>query len=109
MGFDFDKFVSKPCMKLFGVEAKYSPLSEARQSFQLAVDFHESYEKVELEAGSTPITSHEVVAFVRLALMPETYRNPLQGDKMEINGKTYEIIDVRAHIPGCVKAVLHVC
>ena len=107
MGFDFDEFVNKPAMKIFGTEALYSPLSTDYQSFPLTVDFHESYEKVELEVGSTPITSREVVAFIRLSDMPTNYTQPLQGDKMKIKNKSYEIMDVQTHIPGAIKAVLH--
>ena len=117
MAFDFDNFVNRVCIGrraagglkegLFGRMAAYVPADTGRQPFAVPVDFHEAYEKVELEVGSVPITSTEVTAFLRLALMPVEYPAVLQGDFLEIEGRRWQIIDVKAFIPGVQKAVLH--
>ena len=105
--FDFDGFVNKPSIQIFGNIAIITPANDQFTPFEINGDFHENYQEVSNKATDADITSNEIVIFVRNADLPDYYPKINQGDKIEIDGKDYQIIDVQTHIPGSKKLVLH--
>ena len=111
--FDFDTFINKVCIGdglkegIFGRLATYTPSNTEIPSFQIMVDFDKAYKKVELEVGNVPVTSSEIVAFLRLKDLPEEYKEVLQGDFLTVEKEVFQIIDVRDDISGVKKVVLH--
>ncbi len=111
--FDFDKFINGPCIGdgliegIFGRKALYIPDNAEIQPFVIVVDFHKGYENVKLKTAEVPITSMEIAAFIRLCNMPKYYSKIRQGDHLQIENQTFDIINVEYHIPGTEKVVLH--
>jgi len=105
--FDFDGFVNKPSIQIFGRSATITPANDQFAPFAINGDFHENYQEVSNKATEVDISSNEIVIFVRNADLPDNYTKINQGDKIKIDGKDYQIIDVQAHIPGSKKLVLH--
>lgn len=105
--FDFDNFVNKPSMDIFGRPVTYRPKNTRFAPFEITGDFHKSYMEIELKNAGADISSAKIVLFVRLVDFPTTYPKPKQGDYVEIWGVTYQIIDIEHHIPGSRKLVLH--
>lgn len=105
--FDFDNFVNKPSMEIFGRPVTYRPKNTQYPAFAITGDFHKSYMEVSLNNAGTDISSAQIVLFVRLIDFPESYPKPLQGDYVEIWGVTYQVMNIEHHIPGSRKLVLH--
>lgn len=111
--FDFDKFINRPCIGeghvegIFGRKALYIPDNKEFQPFDILVDFHKGYQKVKLKTAEAPVTSTEIAAFIRLCEMPENYPKIMQGDHLQVENQTFDIINVEYHIPGTEKVVLH--
>lgn len=105
--FDFDKFVNKPAMDIFGREVKFRPKNPKHAPFVIRGDFHEAYVDIDLKNAGVDITSAKIVLFVRLVDFPETYPEPLQGDYVSFDDLNYQIINSEPHIPGSKKLVLH--
>ena len=107
MSFNFDDFINKPSIGVFGRSAIIIPANDQCVPFKIRGDFHENYQEVNNKATYADISSNEIVIFVRNADLPDYYPKINQGDKVKIAGKYYEIIDIRNHIPGSKKLVLH--
>lgn len=105
--FDFDNFINKPSMEIFGREITYRPKNQNFEPFKIDGDFHEAYIEINLKNAEADISSAKIVLFVRLCDFPAGYPKPKQGDYLEIQGVSYQIIDIEAHIPGSKKLVLH--
>lgn len=105
--FDFDNFVNKPSMDIFGRPVTYRPKNSQFAPFEITGDFHKSYMEIELKNAGADISSAKIVLFVRLIDFPANYSKPKQGDYVEIWEVTYQIIDIEHHIPGSRKLVLH--
>ena len=105
--FDFDNFVNKPSMDIFGRPVTYRPKNTQHAVFAITGDFHESYMEIELKNAGADISSAQIVLFVRLIDFPESYPEPKQGDYVDIQDKTYQIMNIEHHIPGSRKLVLH--
>ena len=105
--FDFDNFVNRTCMEIFGRPVTYRPKNTQHQPFVITGDFHKSYMEVQLKNADADISSAQIVLFVRLIDFPERYPKPLQGDYVEIWGVTYQVMNIEHHIPGSRKLVLH--
>lgn len=107
MSFDFDQFINKPSIQIFGANATITPAKSEFAPFEINGDFHEDYQEVSNKAVEVDISSNEIVIFVRDVGLPDYYPKINQGDKIEIDSKDYQIIDVQTHIPGSKKLVLH--
>ena len=105
--FDFDGFVNKPSIQIFGQVTTITPAKTEFAPFEINGDFHENYQEVSNKATEADISSNEIVIFVRNADLPDYYPKINQGDKIEIDSRNYQIIDVQIHIPGSKKLVLH--
>lgn len=105
--FDFDKFVNKPAMDLFGRQTQYRPKNAAYEPFELRGDFHESYMDINLKNAGADISAAKIVLFVRLCDFPATYLEPKQGDYVVVEDKEYQVVDIEHHIPGSKKLILH--
>ena len=105
--FDFDGFVNKPSIQIFGQVAIIIPANDQFEPFEINGDFNENYQEVSNKAIDSDISSNEIIIFIRNADLPDFYPKINQGDKIEIDGKDYQIIDVQTHIPGSKKLVLH--
>ncbi len=105
--FDFDKFVNKPAMDIFGREVKFRPKNPNFAPFVICGDFHEAYVDIDLKNAGVDITSAKIVLFVRLVDFPATYLQPRQGDYVAVGDLEYQIIDIEPHIPGSKKLILH--
>lgn len=104
---DFDNFINKPCVEIFGQEATYIPANNDFDSFTIKGDFHKDYKSVKTDSSEVEISSSEIVLFVRDVSMPENYPKANQGDLVEVENTRYQIIDIQQHIPGSKKLVLH--
>jgi len=104
---DFDNFINKPCVEIFGQEATYIPANNDFDSFTIKGDFHKDYRGVKTDSAEVEISSNEIVLFVRDVAMPSNYPKANQGDFIEIQSTRYQIIDIQQHIPGSKKLVLH--
>ena len=81
--FDFDNFVNKPNMDIFGRPVTYRPKNTQYPAFAMTGDFHESYMEIELKNAGADISSAQIVLFVRLIDFPESYPEPKQGDYVD--------------------------
>ncbi len=105
--FDFDKFVNKPNMDIFGRQTIYRPKNTLFSPFEITGDFHESFMEEELKNAGADISAAQIMLFVRLIDFPAVYPKPQQGNYVEIGNTIYQIIDIEHHIPGSRKLVLH--
>jgi len=105
--FDHDNFINKPCQNIFGRLVIYSPRNTSVPDFKITGDFHENYVDINLQNAGADISAAEIVLFVRMVEFCEKYPRPLAGDKIVVDGITYQIIDIQPHIPGSKKLVLH--
>jgi len=104
--FDFDKFVNKAAMDIFGQEVKYRPKKNVA-AFTICGDFHESYMDINLVNAGADISAAKIVLFVRLSDFPAHYPEPLAGDYVSVSDLGYQIVNIEPHIPGSKKLVLH--
>ncbi len=104
---DFDNFINKPCVEIFGRVVIYIPANNDFDSFTIKGDFHKDYKGVKTDSSEVEISSSEIVLFVRDVSMPENYPKANQGDLVEVENTRYQIIDIQQHIPGSKKLVLH--
>ena len=72
--FDFDAFVNKAAMGIFGREIKYCPKNSAFNAFIIQGDFHESYMDINLVNAGPDISAAKIVLFIRLCQFPANYR-----------------------------------
>lgn len=105
--FDFDNFVNKPCLGIFGREVSYIPANEDFAAFAIRGDFHHDYQGVKTNSSEVEISSSEIVIFLRDVDMPASYPKANQGDFIEVEDSRYQIIDIQIHIPGSKKLILH--
>lgn len=105
--FDFDSFINKPSIGIFGQVATITPAKIEFVPFEINGDFHEDYREVNPDSSDASITSSVIAIFIRDTDLPDYYPKVNQGDLIEIDGKNYQIIDVQIHIPGSKKLVLH--
>lgn len=105
--FDFDNFVNKPSMSIFGRPITYRPKNSQFEPFNFSGDFHEAYIDINLKNAEADISSAKIVLFVRLCDFSAVYPNPKQGDYIIVDNLEYQIIDIEAHIPGSKKLILH--
>lgn len=105
--FDFDAFVNKPAMGIFGRDIKYRPKKTDVAPFAMCGDFHESYMDINLVNAGADISSAKIVLFVRLVDFPAHYTAPLAGDYVSVGDLNYQIVDIEPHIPGSKKLILH--
>lgn len=104
---DFDNFINKPCVEIFGQETTYIPANSDFDSFIIKGDFHKDYQAVKTDSSEVEISSNEIVLFVRDVSMSPDYPKANQGDFIEVENTRYQIIDIQQHIPGSKKLVLH--
>lgn len=104
---DFDNFINKPCVEIFGREITYIPANNDFESFVIKGDFHKDYSGVNTKTSEVEISSFEIVLFVREIAMPSNYPKANQGDFIEVENIRYQIIDIQQHIPGSKKLILH--
>lgn len=104
---DFDNFINKPCIEIFGNFATYIPADSNFYSFTIKGDFHKDYLSVTTKSLEMDITSNEIVLFIRDISMPPSYPKANQGDFVEIEKVRYQIIDIQQHLPGSKKLILH--
>ena len=104
---DFDNFINKPCVEIFGREATYIPANNDFDSFTIKGDFHKDYKGVKADSSEVEISSNEIVLFVRDVSMPPDYSKANQGDFVEVENIRYQIIDIQQHLPGSKKLILH--
>jgi hypothetical protein len=105
--FDFDKFVNKPAMDIFGQETNFRPKNPSKAPFVIYGDFHEAFIDIDLKNAGADITSAKIVLFVRLADFPAHYPEPRQGDYVSVGGLEYQVVNIEAHILGSKKLILH--
>lgn len=106
--FDFDNFVNKTSMDIFGRDITYRPKNRAVDPFPIVGDFHESFMEINLKNAGADISSAKIVLFVRLVDFPPKYPNPKAGDYVTVDGSLhYQIVDIEHHIPGSRKLILH--
>ena len=105
--FNFDDFVNRPAMNIFGRPVLYRPKNTEYQAFAITGDFHKSYMEINLKNAGADISSAKIVLFVRLVDFPSSYPDPRAGDYVEIWEIKYQIIDIEHHIPGSRKLILH--
>lgn len=105
--FNFDDFVNRPAMNIFGRPVLYRPKNTEYQAFAITGDFHKSYMEINLKNAGADISSAKIVLFVRLVDFPSPYPEPRAGDYVEIWEIKYQIIDIEHHIPGSRKLILH--
>ena len=106
--FDFDDFINKPSIGIFGQVATITPAKTEFAPFEINGDFHEDYKEVNPDSSDASITSSVIAIFIRDTDLPDYYPKINQGDLIKIDGNNYQIIDVQIHIPGSKKLVLHV-
>lgn len=92
---------------MFGQRAKIIPAKAEFTAFEINGDFHEEYKEVGFDDANSSVTSAKIVIFIRDANLPQYYPKVNQGDIVEINNKSYQIVDIQAHIPGSKKLILH--
>ena len=107
MAFNFDEFINKPCLEIFGRQVSITPAKTEFAAFEINGDFHEDYNEVDFDKIESSIASAKIVIFIRDADMPAHYPKVNQGDIIEVDGKSYQIIDIQLHIPGSKKLILH--
>lgn len=105
--FNFDDFVNKPCVEIFGREALYIPANSDFESFTIKGDFHKDYQEAKTDSSEVEISSDKIVIFVRDVAMAAHYQKANQGDFIEVENMRYQIIDIQQHIPGSKKLILH--
>ena len=105
--FNFDDFINKPSIGIFGQITTITPAKTEFAPFEINGDFNEDYKEVNPDSSDVSITSSVIAIFIRNADLPDYYPKINQGDLIEIDGKNYQIIDVQIHIPGSKKLVLH--
>ena len=104
---DFDNFINKPCIEIFGKSVTYIPANSDFESFSIKGDFHKDYKGVKTDSSEVEISSAEIALFMRDVGMPENYQKANQGDFVEVENMRYQIIDIQPHLPGSKKLVLH--
>jgi len=107
MSFDFDEFINKPSIQIFGISATITPAKSEFASFKINGVFHDDYKEVGFDEAESSIASAKIVIVIRDIDLPDYYKKINQGDFIEVKGKNYQIIDVQIHIPGSKKLVLH--
>lgn len=107
MSFNFDEFINKPSLKMFGQVVTVIPAKSEFLPFEISGDFHEDYKEVNPNLSEASISSSKVVIFIRDIDLPDYYSKINQGDLIEVDSKNYQIIDVQIHIPGSKKLILH--
>lgn len=107
MVFNFDKFINKSAIQIFGQVTTITPANNEFAPFEINGDFHEDYKEVNPNASNASITSSTIAIFIRDADLPDYYPKINQGDLIEVDNKSYQIIDVQIHIPGSKKLILH--
>jgi hypothetical protein len=105
--FNFDNFINKPCIEIFGIAARYIPANSNFDSFAIKGDFHRNYKEIKTDSSTTSVSSYEIVLFVRDIDMISNYPKANQGDFIEIENLRYQIIDIQPHLPGSKKLILH--
>ena len=105
--FNFDDFVNKPCVEIFGRIALYIPANSDFESFTIKGDFHKDYQEIKTDYSEVEISSDKIVIFVRDVGMALNYPKANQGDFIEVENLRYQIIDIQIHIPGSKKLILH--
>ena len=105
--FNFDDFVNKPCIEIFGRVALYIPANSDFESFTIKGDFHKDYQEIKTDSSAVEISSDKIVIFIRDVDMTLNYPKAAQGDFIEVENLRYQIIDVQIHIPGSKKLILH--
>ena len=105
--FNFDEFINKPSIQMFGQVATIMPAKSEFAPFEINGDFHEDYKEVNPDSSEASISSSKIVIFIRDTDLPDYYSKINQGDLIEVNGKNYQIIDVQIHILGSKKLILH--
>jgi hypothetical protein len=105
--FNFDEFINKPAIAMFGRLAKITPAKSEFPSFEIMGDFHEDYKEVGFDDLESSVASSKIVIFIRDADLPDYYPKINQGDLITVAGKNYQIVDVQIHIPGSRKLILH--
>lgn len=105
--FNFDEFVNKPCIEIFGREVSYIPANNDFVAFTIRGDFHRDYQGVKNNSAEVEVSSSEIVIFLRDIDMPTSYPKAKQGDFIEVENSRYQIIDIQIHIPGSKKLILH--
>lgn len=105
--FDFDEFINKPAIGIFGRNSIITPANNQFPAFEINGDFHEDYREVNVDSSNSSITSNSIVIFIRNKDLPVNYPKINQGDKIRIDEVNYQIIDIQNHIPGSKKLILH--
>ena len=105
--FNFDDFINKPSIGIFGQITTITPAKTEFAAFEINGDFHEDYKEVNPDSSDVSITSSVIAVFIRNSDLPDYYPKINQGDLIEIDGKNYQIIDVQIHLPRSKKLVLH--
>ena len=77
--FNFDDFVNRPAMEIFGRPVMYRPKNTAHEPFAITGDFHESFMEINLKNAGADISSAKIVLFVRLIDFPTYYPEPKEG------------------------------
>ena len=105
--FNFDEFINKPCLAIFGRPILFIPAKSEFAAFEINGDFHENYKDIGFDKVEAAIASAQIVVFIRDADMPGYYPKAYQGDSIKIDERNYQIIDIQLHIPGSKKLILH--
>ena len=105
--FDFDQFINKPAIKIFGRTVTITPANNEFAPFAIKGDFHQSYKEVDNILSTGAINSSIIAIFIRDADLPAYYPKINQGDLLAVNDKNYQIIDIQVNIPGSKKLILH--
>ncbi len=105
--FNFDYFINKPCIEIFGLIAKYIPANNNFDPFVIKGNFYQDYKQVTTNSSEAEISSSEIVIFIRDIDMALHYPKANQGDFIEIENFLYQIIDIQPSIPGSKKLILH--
>ena len=105
--FDFDEFINKPAIGIFGRNSLITPANNQFPAFEIKGDFHEDYIEVNVDSSNSSINSNSIVIFIRNKDLPVNYPKINQGDAIKVNEINYQIIDIQNHIPGSKKLILH--
>ena len=104
---DFDNFINKPCVEIFGRVVNYIPANSDFDSFEIKGDFHKDYKEIKTDSSTPSVSSYEIVLFVRDVDMAQDYPKANQGDFIFVENVRYQIIDIQPHLPGSKKLILH--
>ena len=76
---DFDNFINKPCVEIFGRVVTYIPANKDFNSFTIKGDFHQDYSGVNTKSLEVEISSNEIVLFMRDVAMPQNYSKAIKA------------------------------